>query len=109
MTVLSSFHKASSSPLSSEHEMKLDDPITTECCHTVNTKGRDCAGFCLALIYQLVTEVRGSKQARDKRREGGFNKKSEMRHRMKQESHVLIETNSKAQHTLLLHLTGAYT
>lgn len=56
---------------SSEHEMKLDDPVTTECCHTINTKRRDCAGVHWALIYQLVTEVRASEQAAEKCREEG--------------------------------------
>lgn len=54
---------------SSEHEMKLDDPVTTKSCHTINTKRWDCAGVHWALIYQLVTEVRASEQARDKCRE----------------------------------------
>lgn len=59
---------------SSEHEMKLDDPVTRYS-HTINTKTWDCAGVHWALIYQLVTEVRASEQARDKCREEGLNHK----------------------------------
>lgn len=72
MTELSSFHQASSLPF---HEMKLDDPITTECCHAINTKGWNCTVFRSAVIYHLVTEVRASEQARDKCREEGVNHK----------------------------------
>lgn len=48
---------------SSENEMKLGDPITTESCHTINSRGWDDAGSHLALIYQPVTEGRAPEQA----------------------------------------------
>lgn len=53
---------------SSEHEMKLGDPITTEYGHTINTKGWDGAGFHLALIHQPMTEVKAPEQVCDKHR-----------------------------------------
>lgn len=86
MTELSSFHQGPHVAFSSAHEMKLDDPITTEYCHPINTKGWDCDGVHTALIYQLVTEVKAfGNRPQINERGGGKSQESDTRNRMKQD------------------------